>query len=304
MFKYKADEVWVFDAEWVPDPLAGRVLYDLPVTATDREVVEVMWQRNGATEDDPMPYLKTILCRVVSIAAVIRRATPDGDVKVLLHSLPTDTESPEACDEAAILSRFLTGVGHAKPQLVGYNSQAADLKIFMQRGIVRGITAVDFCRRPEKPWEGKDYFVRGGDWHIDLKDVVSGWGRTTPSLHEIARLSGIPGKIGVDGQQVAQMWLEGDLQRIVHYNEYDALTTYLVWLRIAYFGGFFSAQQYYQEQQRVRALIAEKIQSPRYAHLMTYQEEWDRLRALQPDYVPEPQDEEASEVAYQDDEMM
>ena len=68
MFKTVADEVWAFDAEWVPDPAAGRVLYGLADTWTDRMVVEEMWQRNGATDDDPMPYLKTILCRVVSMA--------------------------------------------------------------------------------------------------------------------------------------------------------------------------------------------------------------------------------------------
>jgi hypothetical protein len=59
-----------------------------------------------------------------------------------------------------------------------------------------------FCLRTDKPWEGKDYFARGHEWHIDLKDIVSGWGQATLSLHELATLSGIPGKIEVDGQQV------------------------------------------------------------------------------------------------------
>jgi hypothetical protein len=36
----------------------------------EAEVFEAMWKAGGATEEEPMPYLKTILCRVVSIAAV------------------------------------------------------------------------------------------------------------------------------------------------------------------------------------------------------------------------------------------
>jgi predicted PolB exonuclease-like 3'-5' exonuclease len=282
MFKTVENEVWAFDAEWVPDPAAGRVLYGLPDRISDREVVEEMWQRNGATEDEPMPYLKTVLCRIVSIAAVIRRVMPDGEVKLLLHALPENEACEADCDEAVILSRFLTGVGQRNPQLVGFNSQAADLKIFIQRGIVRGIAAPTFCVRPDKPWEGRDYFVRGNDWHIDLKDIVSGWGKATLSLHELATLSGIPGKLDIDGQRVAAIWLDGNLKRIVEYNECDALTTYLVWLRMAYFGGFFTEQTYHEEQERVRALIAEKVQSPRYEHLSAYQEEWDRLRAQSP----------------------
>jgi len=30
MFKTIKNRVWAFDAEWVPDPVAGRVLYKLP----------------------------------------------------------------------------------------------------------------------------------------------------------------------------------------------------------------------------------------------------------------------------------
>jgi predicted PolB exonuclease-like 3'-5' exonuclease len=279
MFKTVADEVWAFDAEWVPDPAAGRVLYGLAEAWTDRMVVEEMWQRNGATEVDPMPYLKTILCRVVSIAAVIRYVTPDGTVKLFLRSLPEHVECAAECHEAAILSRFLSRLGERKPQLVGFNSQAADLKIFIQRSIIQGISAPAFCTRPEKPWEGKDYFARSSAWHIDLKEVVSSWGKAMPSLHELATLSGIPGKLDMDGKRVAELWLEGDVRRIVQYNECDALTTYLVWLRMAYFGGFFTAEAYHTEQDRVRALIAAKVQSPQYGHLIAYQEAWDRLRA-------------------------
>jgi hypothetical protein len=101
----------------------------------------------------------------------------------------------------------------------------------------------------------------------------------TPSLHDLAALSGILVKMNINGKQIADMWLDGDLQGVVHYYEYDALTTYLAWLRIAHFGGFFSREAYDEEQERVRILVAEKSQYPRYEHLIAYQQEWDRLRA-------------------------
>jgi len=40
------------------------------------------------------------------------------------------------------------------------------------------------------------------------------------------------GKMDVDGEEVAFLWLDGKLNEIVAYNEFDALTTYLVWLRV------------------------------------------------------------------------
>jgi hypothetical protein len=44
-----------------------------------------------------------------------------------------------------------------------------------------------------------DDFAKYGDDHVDLKEVVSGFGQRTPSLHELATLSGIPGKLGIAG---------------------------------------------------------------------------------------------------------
>ena len=70
MFKRVYDRVWAFDAEWIPDPVAGRLLYKLSPDTHDREVMEHMWKQGGATEEDPYPYLKTVICRIVSMSAV------------------------------------------------------------------------------------------------------------------------------------------------------------------------------------------------------------------------------------------
>ena len=170
-------------------------------------------------------------------------------------------------------------VGQYKPQLVGFNSASADLKAFIQRSIVLGIQAKGFCTRPNKPWEGDDYFdSRNSEASIDIKNVVGGWGKATPSLNEIATLSGIAGKIDVDGEKVAFLWLDGRLDEIVAYNEFDALTTYLVWLRVAHFGGHFTDQEYEVEQQLVRELILSEMENGK-MHLKKYLEEWDRLKA-------------------------
>lgn len=236
MFKRVHDKVWVFDCEWVPDPLSGRAVYDLPNSMTDSEVVSHMWEQGGATEEDPMPFLKTALCRVVSIAAVTRTYV-NGNVKLRLLSLPHHPFNPENCQESAILDSFLNAIGQHTPQLIGYNSNASDIKILIQRSLVNNVQAAGFCKRPDKPWEGPDYFARGSDFNIDLMDVVGGWGKSSPSLHEIVSSAGIPGKMGIDGDKVAQLWMDGNIDQIVAYNEYDAITTYLLWLRMAHFGG-------------------------------------------------------------------
>ena len=279
MFKTIRNRVWAFDAEWIPDPLAGRLLYKLPADLPDRDVFDVMWKKGGATEEDPTPYLKTVLCRIVSIAAV-ERLQEGTDVKLHLLSLPRDSRDPAQTDERHIVGTFLTKAGQYKPQLVGFNSASADLKAMIQRAVVLGLSMPDFCRRPNKPWEGDDYFdSRNCEASVDLKDVLGGWGKATPSLNEIATLAGIPGKMDVDGEQVASLWLDGNLDKIIAYNECDALTTYLLWLRVAHFGGHFTTPQYDHEQKLVGDLIEAEMAHGK-AHMRGFLDEWDRLKGI------------------------
>lgn len=280
MFKKIFDTVWAFDVEWVPDQLAGRLLYGIDEDASEQEIVERMWKEAGATEDDPAPFLKTIACRIVSIAAVERRVMDDGDVRLLLVSLPRDVNDPAQTSERYMIQRFLNAVGEQRPQLVGFNSASADLKILIQRALVNRVRADGFNRRPNKPWEGVDYYVRDNDCHVDIKQVVSGWGKGTPSLHELATLCGVPGKFDMDGDGVAASWLRGEHQKIVDYNECDAITTYLVWLRLAYFGGWFTEPQYDAELDLVRELIDRETAGGLKPHLQRYRAEWERLEQI------------------------
>ena len=272
MIKSVRDRVWAFDLEWIPDPLAGRLVHGIPDSVeSPREIMEVMWREGGASEADPTPFLKTVLCRIVSIAVVERRTKgEEGEPTLALLSLPKDPTLDEEAREANLVGTFLEAIGKHRPQLVGFNSADSDLKILIQRGVILGVQASGFSQRPDKPWE---------DWNIDLKKLVGGFGKATPSLHELAVQCGIPGKLGVDGNDVAAMWLEGRLPEIVAYNEFDALTTYLVWLRMAHFSGHFSASAYEREQGHVRALIERESAAGAKPHLARYLAEWERLRA-------------------------
>src|SRR5262249_19944276 len=136
------------------------------------------------TEENPRPYLKTVLCRVVSIAVVTREECGNGQIELKLRSWPEADKGQQ--EEGVLIQRFLHGIGKSKPQLVGFNSIQADIVILTQRGVVNGLSLPDFCRRPDKPWAGIDYFGKGSNFNVDLKDALSNWGRAATSLHEVA----------------------------------------------------------------------------------------------------------------------
>jgi predicted PolB exonuclease-like 3'-5' exonuclease len=274
MYKFIADNVVVFDVEWVPDPASGRRIYRLPDTASDDEVLEVMWREGGATPEDPRPYLKTVMCRIVSISAVVRKRVR-SEVKLELVSLPGlhDGEQPEG----KIIRNFLEAVGNLGAQLVGFNSSNADLPILFQRALANKVTAPTFCHRPEKPWEGADYFSRSSDFNIDLKNELGGFGKAAPSLNELAASLGIPGKMGINGADVVELWRSGEFMSIVEYNQFDALSTYLVWLRSAYFSGRLTEDAFAHEEQLLEALLLRDADGGA-EHLGRYLDTWKAFR--------------------------
>jgi len=273
-------EIWAFDCEWTPDLVAGRRLYHLGADLPDDEVLRVMWQEGGATPEDPTPFLKTILCRVCSIATVVRKG-PRGNPKLSLLALPENPDDP-AQDEKYILMRFLEdGVSRHAPTLVGYNSRNADIHILAQRAIVNGLQLPRFRERLDaKPWNSPD---------VDLMDILGGRGKGySASLNEVANLCGIPGKLDTTGDDVAGLFYGGRRRKIVEYNMFDALTTYLVWLRVEFFGGHFTPDEYCVEQSAVRTLLAAESTKPDGAYLRQYIDAWQALTPVSPVRRSEP----------------
>ncbi|MCC6824187.1 MAG: 3'-5' exonuclease [Acidobacteria bacterium] len=268
-----------FDLEWVPDADGARRLFDLPDEVTELEAMESLWLKSPQydIEKNPRPFLKYMFSRVVSIAFLSRRVVfRDGETAIEfgLNSLPRLPITDVDVDEAEIISRFLYFVGERHPQLVGFNSAESDLQVLIQRGMIKEVSAPEFSKRPPKPWEGADYFdARNSEAHLDLLKRFSG-GAMTPRLDEFAKLCGYPGKIDVKGDQVTDLWLAGDITKIVEYNQIDTLNTYLVWLRMVYFAGKLSEEKYFEETEQFRFFLEAETQKPEKAFVREFLDKW------------------------------
>jgi len=257
--------VLFFDMEWVPDAAGARRLYDLPTDTTELEAMQRMWESSNDfnPEKNPRPFLKYMFSRVVSIAYMSRKPVfIDGEraIEFGLFSLPT-LPVDEMPDEAWLINRFLYILGKRCPQLVGYNSAASDIQVLIQRGMINEVAAEKFCERPDKPWEGNDYFKRwDNEDHLDMIKFFSGSKGMTPRLDEFAKLCGFPGKIDVKGDQVTDLWLSGDITKIVEYNQIDVLNTYLLWLRLIFFCGKIGEEDYIAEQDTFRIFLESEVQ--------------------------------------------
>jgi predicted PolB exonuclease-like 3'-5' exonuclease len=285
MFRTIADKLFCFDVEWIPDPLTGELLHGIEHNPpySYEESFRVLWAEAGATPEKPRPFVKTVLCRIVSICGVFREIGRNGLPELKLVTLPQDPADPK-WTERRILESFLKAVGGKHPQLVGFNSNNSDIPIIVQRSIIHGLDSHGFAERPDKPWLGVDYFAQG-EGSVDLGAILGRWG-AMPRLDEMATLSGIPGKIDVNGGTVWQLWLEGRLADIVNYNEFDALTTYLLWARMAHFAGLLDAAAYQREQDALRGLVERELAQGK-EHMRRYLARWDELKKTIAERRPE-----------------
>lgn len=281
MLKSPIPELALFyDLEWVPDAAGAKRLFDLPDETTEIDAMQALWEHSPQydAETNPRPFLKYMFSRVVSIAFLSRKSVfRDGETvpEYSLNSLPKLPVESDDVDEVALIDRFLYIVGDRCPQLVGYNSSESDIQVLIQRGIINEISAPAFCKRPNKPWEGPDYFdSRNSDAHFDILTKFSNRGGMSPRLDEFAKLCGFPGKIDVKGDQVTDLWLARDLTKIVEYNQIDTLNTYLVWLRVVYFAGQISEEDYVAEQDYFREFLENETRKPEKAFLTAFLDKW------------------------------
>ncbi|MBK8210866.1 MAG: hypothetical protein IPK78_13795 [Rhodospirillales bacterium] len=191
----------VFDIEAVPDyPTARRLLGEpdgTPETETRRRLGQ-RYARNG--EDPSKAFLKVPIYQIVCIATLnAKREEGGGAWSVSQIGSRSTGEKTEA---EVLLGFFKTlpvdGRG-AGPLLVTFGGNGFDLPLLRYRAFALGV--------PVAALHGgvrRDYWQRFGHDHVDLCDVLSGYGASAkPSLAEMAALASIPVKIGgIDGSQV------------------------------------------------------------------------------------------------------
>lgn len=284
MIRFVGDTVVAFDCEWIPDIPAARFFERDTAHATDEQCLELLKLKNDITPENPNRVIKYYQSRIVSIAMMTRKmpVAKGQPPELSLSWLPKNFSDKKQLEEKQLISNFLTAIERRKPQLVGFNAKSSDLRILLQRALILGIPAKGFLERRAKAWDGFDYFARDNDGIVDLMEILSGgFNRTAAfNLHDACTLCGIPGKFMTHGNAVFNYWEEGQIDQIIQYNCFDAISTYLLWLRTAWVGGTFSTAQYEDEVDLTRDYLMGLCEHPETAFIEAYLEEWDRLTAL------------------------
>jgi predicted PolB exonuclease-like 3'-5' exonuclease len=125
---------------------------------------------------------------------------------------------------------FFAYCGKLYPRLVSFNGRGFDLPVLKYRAMKHGVSA-RWLHQSANKWE--NYTSRyAPNWHCDLGEVLSDYGASARTkMNEVCAALDLPGKTGVDGSKVSDMYDNGEIEGIRRYCETDVLNTYLLYLR-------------------------------------------------------------------------
>lgn len=156
----------------------------------------------------------------------------------------------EGKGEVGILRDFAHFLEERRPCLVTFNGRGFDLPVIATRCLRHGVTLRHY-------YGSRDMRYRfSAEGHLDLMDYVADFGATKPAkLDVLAKLCGMPGKVGVDGKDVGPLVHAGRLSEVRDYCLCDVVQTAGVFLRVQLVRGELTKEGYCQAMRRLLELI-------------------------------------------------
>ncbi|MDO4998570.1 MAG: 3'-5' exonuclease [Neisseria sp.] len=245
-----------FDIETIPDVRGIRLLYDLPASVSDADVVLFAQQKRRAQTGGD--FMQHHLHQVVAISCCLRW----GEDKIHIATIGQAED-----DEESMIAKFFDLIEKYTPTLVSWNGGGFDLPVLHYRALIHGISAArywdtgdgDFGDSRDFKWN--NYISRYHNRHCDLMDLLSLYqARAAVPLDDMAKLCGFPGKLGMDGSKVWEAFHAGKIKDIRDYCETDAANTYLMHLRFRLMNGNLDADEYQHEIRLIKNYLNKQAQ--------------------------------------------
>lgn len=250
-----------FDIETVPDVEFGRRMWNLDELGDEDVATAMTVMRQQESGSDFLPLHQH---RIVAISVALRT----GD-DFRIWSL-----GGEDADEAELVQRFFDGIERYTPDLVSWNGSGFDLPVLHYRAMKHGIASPRYWEigDSDREFRYRNYLSRFHWRHIDLMDVLAGFQvRGRASLDQTAVLLGFPGKLGMSGDKVWEIYCDGGIGKIRHYCETDVLNTWLIFLRFEFIRGNLDQAGLEREFRLVRETL-KSIDEP---HLTEFLAAWN-----------------------------
>ncbi|MDQ6963952.1 MAG: 3'-5' exonuclease [Mariprofundales bacterium] len=227
-------EIFIFDIETIPDAAAARRLLKQPDLNDDearQALREYFLDKTDGRNDFPrQPFHQVV---AISYAQLSREPGEQGD-ELVIRRIATGGSSESS--ERELLEGFFTMITQRTPQLVSFNGRGFDIPVLKYRAMAHGLSCPRWFNAGDRY---NNYDARySQQYHLDLLELFSDFGASARcSLHEIASLFAIPGKLETSGGDVLELFLTNRVDEIRNYCETDVCSTMLLLLRALHFQG-------------------------------------------------------------------
>lgn len=255
----------IFDIETVGDgDLIQKIRFPEQVLTPREAVNRYRQQLLDETGKDVLP-----LTFVLPVSVAIAKVAADYRLLEL-----TVLDSP-AFRPQEIVRRFWQGWQHyQRPTLVTFNGRGYDMPVMEVSAFRFGLSIPAWFNVDSRAFE-QSRNRYNHDAHLDLQDLLTNFGsfRMHGGLNLLANLIDKPGKAGIDGSQVQDLYHAGHVDRINDYCRCDVLDTYFVFLRSRVLLGKLTLQEELTLTEVTRDLLSEQAENhPAYEH---YLKTWD-----------------------------
>lgn len=260
---------FIFDCEAIADgELISRIRYPEAGLSPD-EAIRRFRDETAAERADGKDILPVTYMLPVSVAV----AKLDARFKLIdLVTLDSPQYRPHV-----ITRLFWQGWQHYRqPTLVTFNGRGYDVPLLELAAFRYGYSVPGWFNTEDKSFEqARNRYNQHA--HLDLCDLLSNFGavRLSGGLNLLANLIGKPGKTGIDGSKVQDMYQAGQVQEINDYCRCDVLDTYFVFLRSRVLLGKLKLDDEQQLVNETHAWLTERAQAvPAYKHYLEHWGEW------------------------------
>lgn len=264
------DKLFVFDIETIPDTDAVHNLLD--VESNDVKYLREELENYHIKVSNGNPFPRQMFHKPISVSVLIADIEKiDGGLEYYkINKIGTFSSIKNT--EKQIVEKFFDYLSKHLPRIVDYNGRTFDLPVMKYRAMKYCVSAPKLFKAGDK-WNNYQY-KNSLDWHCDLLDALSDFGSSCRcKMNEVCSILGIPGKIGVDGSKVTEMYDAGKLQEIDDYCETDVLNTYLIYLNYQLLIGNIDKKSFIKMNEE----LIEYLQTEGKENFFEFLTEWEKV---------------------------
>jgi predicted PolB exonuclease-like 3'-5' exonuclease len=257
----------IFDIEAIADgDLVSKIRYPKESMQGPEAIARYRAELLATTGKDVLP-VTFMLPISVAVAKV------DADYRLLdLAVLDAPQFRPHV-----IAKHFWQGWnGYGRPTLVSFNGRGYDLPVLELAAYRYGYSVPAWFNVEARTYDqARNRYNL--EMHLDLFDLLSNYGaaRLSGGLNLLANLIGKPGKAGVDGSQVQDMYDRGETVAINDYCRCDVLDTYFVFLRSRVLLGKITLETEHELVAATKVWLEEQGKTqPIYLHYLSHWGDW------------------------------